>query len=134
MEGISYCIIIIRGHTMTYYRKTYSCRICLRPDVQEINEAIIAGDPVTEIARRCQVSDNAISKHRRECIDKNLITPNEKVKFSKFNMSKDLPRCRFCKTLCANFETLQIHQKFCRGEEGTHRQASGALVRGRTRV
>lgn len=115
-----------------YHQKTHPCPVCQRPDAQLITDALVNGEPVTWVAKRFSVTAHAVTRHRDECVlHKVSVKPNEMIiKFSKFT-SKDLPRCRYCKTLCADVETLKVHQKFCRGKERTRRQPNGALVRGR---
>lgn len=54
-----------------------TCSICIHPDRAEIEKALIAGEPLRDIERRCPVSRSALHRHRQEHLSQRLVKAAE---------------------------------------------------------
>lgn len=53
------------------------CSICIHPDRAEIDKALVAGEPLRDIAGRCPVSRSALHRHKQDHLPGHLVKAAE---------------------------------------------------------
>jgi hypothetical protein len=97
-----------------------SCSICIHPQRTEIEKALVAGEPLRDIAGRCPVSRSALHRHKQEHLPGHLLKAHEEE-----SIGQAIDVVRQLKAI--NAACLEILQKS--RADGKHSISLGAVDR-----
>ncbi len=98
-----------------------SCSICLHPEREEINAALLQGEPLRDIARRYATSKDALARHR-EHLPVHLAKASEAAEVIQANTLLD-------RLLSLNAETMAILKEARSGRIKDNELALRAIAR-----